>query len=216
MLKAVIFDMDGVIFDSERALMSCFEEAGRKMGLKNIRSFYLDCVGAAEDTIPQKFQRRYGDGYEDFRTDSYGTYYEKYSHGRVPMKKGVKEILKYLRSNGIIIAIASSNFGSTIMEHLEGANLTSYFDMITSFDEVENGKPAPDIFQLAFKKLGFADKEGCYVIEDSYNGVRAAAAAGLDVIMVPDLLAPDAEIKGLATEIFDNLLDVEAFFKKLI
>lgn len=215
MLKAAIFDMDGVIFDSERALLTCFEEVGKRYGLKDVKSFYLDCIGAAEDTIPQIYKNYYGEGYEEYKRECYALYYKKYSHGRVPLKNGVKEILDYLRSKHITTTIASSNFKSTIMEHLEGAGLTSYFDTITSFDEVENGKPAPDIFLLAFKKLNLETKEGCFIIEDSYNGVKAATAAGLDVIMVPDLLPPNDEMEKLSTKIFSDLFEVKEFFTKI-
>ena len=117
------------------------------------------------------------------------------------------EILDFLKSQGKTIALASSTRKETVTKELQWAGLLDYFDLLVCGDMIKNSKPAPDIFLQACEKLGITTDEA-YVIEDSYNGIRAAHNASIRSIMVPDMLKPDAEMEEKAEMILPSLLDV--------
>ena len=127
--------------------------------------------------------------------------------------KGVKEILEFFRAEGFKMAVASSSPTKMIKRNLKTSGLEEYFSEVVGADMVENGKPAPDIFLLAAKKLGLPPEE-CYVFEDSYNGIRGGAAAGCRTIMVVDTAPPTDEMKKLCAGIFDNLSEALENIKK--
>ena len=214
-IKAVIFDMDGVIFDSERLYMQCCKEAARIFGIRNIESTVISCIGLNTEKTHELYRNTYG---ADFPIDEYwkevtGRFAEKAQGGLLPVKSGAENLLKYLRKKNIPIALASSTKTEIIMRELNAAGLTDYFDIIIGGNMVKKSKPDPDIFLLAADKLGYPTNE-CIIIEDSFNGVRAASAAGAYVIMVPDIAVPDAEMENLADNIFDSLINVKDFFVK--
>ena len=206
---AVVFDMDGVIFDSERAVMNCWIELARKYDIQGIEEPYLACTGTTDAKTKEIMLNAYG---EDFPYDEYAKeasvmYHEKYDGGRLPMKPGVKEILTFLKDNGKKIALASSTRKQTVVNQLRDAGILDYFDEIVTGDMVSRSKPEPDIFLLACEKIG-VEPERAYAIEDSYNGIRAAGAGNLRPIMVPDLLPSNEEMEGLAETVLPNLNDV--------
>ena len=127
------------------------------------------------------------------------------------MKKGARELLEMLYREGIPAVLASSTKTETVIRELIAADLFGYFKSIIGGDMVTKSKPEPDIFLLAAKRAGFAPEE-CIIIEDSFNGIRAARAAGGYVIMVPDLKQPDEEISSLADDIKQSLDDVRELF----
>ena len=206
---AVVFDMDGVIFDSERAVMNCWIELAKKYDIKDIEGPYLACTGTNDAKTREIMLDAYG---EDFPYDEYAKeasimYHERYDGGRLPMKPGVKEILTFLKDNGKKIALASSTRRQTVVNQLRDAGILDYFDEIVTGDMVSRSKPEPDIFLLACEKIG-VEPERAYAIEDSYNGIRAASAGKLRPIMVPDLLPSNEEMEGLAETVLPNLNDV--------
>ena len=206
---AVVFDMDGVIFDSERAVMNCWIELAKKYDIKDIEEPYLACTGTTDAKTKEIMLNAYG---EDFPYDEYAKeasvmYHEKYDGGRLPMKPGVKEILTFLKDNSKKIALASSTRRQTVVNQLRDAGILDYFDEIVTGDMVSRSKPEPDIFLLACEKIG-VEPERAYAIEDSYNGIRAASAGNLRPIMVPDLLPSNEEMEGLAETVLPNLNDV--------
>ncbi len=206
---AVVFDMDGVIFDSERAVMQCWIIIADKYGIEGIEEPYLACTGTTMAKTKEIMLKAYGD---DFPYDKYSKeaslmFHEKYDGGRLPMKKGVEDILKYLKRTGRKIALASSTRRQTVLQELSDANIIDYFDEIITGDMVDKSKPEPDIFLLACKKLGVIP-ENAYAIEDSFNGIRAAFRGGLKPIMVPDLLGADDEMKNLSEAVLLNLNEV--------
>ena len=206
---AVVFDMDGVIFDSERATMLCWLELADKYGIKDMEKPYLACTGTNAAMTRQIMLDAYG---EDFPYDEYAheasrMYHERYDGGRLPMKSGVVEILEYLKNSGKKIALASSTKKKKVISQLQDAGILNYFDEIVTGDMVEKSKPEPDIFLLACEKIGVSP-ERAYAIEDSYNGIRSAYRGGLRPIMVPDLLPANQEMNELAEAVIDNLENV--------
>ena len=209
---AVVFDMDGVIFDSERAVMNCWLELAKKYDIKDIEEPYLACTGTNDAKTREIMLSAYG---EDFPYDEYAKeasvmYHERYDGGRLPMKPGVKEILTFLKDNGKKIALASSTRRQTVVNQLRDAEILDYFDEIVTGDMVSRSKPEPDIFLLACEKIS-VEPERAYAIEDSYNGIRAASAGKLRPIMVPDLLPSNEEMVGLSEKVLTNLIDVTGY-----
>ena len=134
------------------------------------------------------------------------------SGGKLAKKPGVEELLKYLKMRGFKIGLASSTREVLVRSEISDGGLLGYFDQIVGGDMVERSKPEPDIFLEACRRLG-ARPEKCYVIEDSHNGIRAAYAAGMHPIMVPDLMEVTEEMKSLAEEILGSLCAVQEFLQ---
>lgn len=206
---AVVFDMDGVIFDSEQAVMQCWLELADKYGIKDIEKPYLACIGTNAAKSRQIMQEAYGDAfpYDEYAKEVSRIYHDKYDGGRLPMKNGVFEILYFLKNKGKKIALASSTRKQTVVNQLRDANIIEYFDEIISGDMVAKSKPEPDIFLLACERLG-VDPRMAYAVEDSYNGIRAAYSGGLRGIMIPDLLPADKEMQEKSEAIIESLRDL--------
>lgn len=203
---AVIFDMDGVIFDSERATLLCWLELSKEKNFENIYEVFLKCTGTTMEKTKSIVLEAYG---EDFPYDEYASlaskmYHERYDGGKLPMKKGVKDILEYLKENNKKIALASSSRKETVEKELRDAGIYSFFDEIVTGDMVNRSKPEPDIFLKACEAVG-VKPDRAYAIEDSYNGIRAAFRGGLKPIMVPDLLEADDEMKKLSDKVLNDL-----------
>ena len=213
MKKAVIFDMDGVIFDSERLYMECCREAAEIFGVEDIDSTVYACIGLTTEKNHELYRNKYGEDFplDDFWREATGRFAKKAKGGLLPVKKGARELLEMLYREGIPAVLASSTKTETVIRELIAADLFGYFKSIIGGDMVTKSKPEPDIFLLAAKRAGFAPEE-CIIIEDSFNGIRAARAAGGYVIMVPDLKQPDEEISSLADDIKQSLDDVRELF----
>ena len=211
-MNAVIFDMDGVIFDTERIWIECWSPVGKAHNIKGIEKILRDeCVGITAAAMKANLQKAYGADfpYDEYVKEASVIFHERYDHN-LPMKPGVKDILEYLNAAGAPVAMASSTPTKTIRRELGDAGLLPFFQVITGGEEVSVSKPAPDIFLLAAEKLG-REPGACFVIEDSYNGIRAAHAAGMRPIMVPDLLQPDGEMASLAEAILPSLTAVRDY-----
>jgi HAD superfamily hydrolase (TIGR01509 family) len=212
---AVIFDMDGIIFDSERVTMNCWLELASKYGIKNIEQPYLACIGTNMAKTKEIMLAAYGDDfpYDTYAKEASRMYHDKYDGGRLPMKKGVVELLKYLKKAGKKIALASSTRSETVIAQLKDADILDFFDAVLCGDMVERSKPAPDIFLRACQKLG-TQPERTYGIEDSYNGIKALHAGKLRPIMVPDLLPCNEEMQEMTEAVLDSLLNVMEYLEK--
>lgn len=212
--SAVVFDMDGVIFDSELAVMNCWIELAEKYEIPNIKKPYYACIGVTVEKTKDIMLEEYGN---DFPYDKYAKeasllYHSKYDGGRLPMKPGVKELLTFLKNEKKLIALASSTRKQTVTNQLRDAGIIDYFDFIVCGDMVERSKPFPDIFLKACELLDVKPEEA-YAVEDSYNGIRAAYTGKLKPIMVPDLLPENDEMKSKAEVVCDSLFDVMEYLK---
>lgn len=210
--QAVVFDMDGIIFDSERLIIECWQVIADKYGVPDIEAACRECLGVNAVETKEKFLNRYG---RDFPYDAYKgemskLYHDNYDHGKLPLKVGVKELLQYLKEAGVKVALASSTRSVVVKQELTDAGIIEYFQVIIGGDMVTRSKPQPDIFLKACEELG-VEPEEAFAIEDSYNGIRAAAAGKLRPLMVPDLMPPTEEMEQLAEKIFETLLDVRDF-----
>lgn len=212
---AVIFDMDGVIFDSERATMNCWLELADKYGIKNMEEPYLACTGTTAQKTREIMLEAYG---SDFPYDTYAKeaskmYHDRYDGGRLPMKSGVFSVLDFLKYEDKKIALASSTRRQTVENQLRDAGILSYFDEIITGDMVKHSKPDPEIFLLACDSIHVAPSRS-YAIEDSYNGIRSASRGGLRPIMVPDLLPSNSEMEELSEVILNSLDEVTDYLKQ--
>ena len=203
---AVLFDMDGVIFDSERMLRDCWIAIADQEGLENMQQVYGLCIGINQRASDEILRQAYGRDFpvEHFKQQAVGLFHERIGSEGLPVKPGAREILGALKERAVPLALASSTDQGPVRRELSEAGLLEFFDVLVTGDMVKNSKPHPEIFLTAAELLGVKPGD-CFVIEDSYNGVRAAAAAGMRPIMVPDLLAPDGEMRSLARAILPDL-----------
>lgn len=207
--KAVVFDMDGVIFDSERAVMQCWKEVASRHNIPDIEKAILACTGTTMVRTREIMLNLYGADfpYDEYARESSAIFHSRYDGGRLPMKPGVKELLTFLKEHDKKIALASSTRQQVVTDELRDAGVIEYFDRIICGDMVSRSKPAPDIFLKACEELNISPSDS-YAIEDSYNGIRAAHAGGLHPIMVPDLLPADEEMQSLAEIVLPNLTSI--------
>lgn len=207
--KAVVFDMDGVIFDSERAVMQCWKEVASRHNIPDIEKAILACTGTTMVRTREIMLNLYGADfpYDEYARESSAIFHSRYDGGRLPMKPGVKELLTFLKKHDKKIALASSTRHQVVTDELRDADIIEYFDRIICGDMVNRSKPAPDIFLKACEALNISPSDS-YAIEDSYNGIRAAHAGGLHPIMVPDLLPADEEMQSLAEIVLPSLTSV--------
>lgn len=211
---AVVFDMDGVIFDSERAVMQCWKELAEKYQIPDIEQAVLSCTGTTMKRTREIMLETYGADfpYDTYAKESSAIYHSRYDGGRLPMKPGVVELLTFLKEEGKKIALASSTRRQTVTNQLRDAGILDFFDQVICGDMVERSKPAPDIFLKACETLG-VNPEHAYAIEDSYNGIRAAHAGKLHPIMVPDLLLETAEMQEKAEVVLPSLFEVISYLE---
>lgn len=207
--NAVIFDMDGVIFDSERLVLECWEKIGTKYHLEGMREAFLPCIGTNSVKTREIVLQHYGDDfpYEEFRRESSLLYHGIVDQGGLPVKTGVRELLSYLEENDIPIAVASSTRLEVVRQELKQAGLYECFSVVMGGDQLKRSKPEPDIYLMTCEKLG-ARPICTYAIEDSYNGIRSAYSAGMKPIMVPDMLPPTEEMREKSVIVLENLLQV--------
>lgn len=212
---AVVFDMDGVIFDSERLVIECWQVIAEKYGIRQVESVCRECLGINKEASKQKFLEYYGQDfpYDEYKAEMSALFHERYSGGKLPMKPGIEGLLIYLKEQGKKIALASSTRKEVVKQELMDAGLIGYFDEIICGDMVAKSKPEPDIYRKACECLQ-VKPENAYAIEDSYNGIRSAARGGLHPIMVPDLAEPTPEMESLSEVILPSLLDVKAYLEK--
>lgn len=215
-MNAVIFDMDGLMFDTERLCMRAWDYAGEKMGVGKAGHMVMKTLGMKHTRAMEIWREEFGEAFDEPALDKYTKEFvtDFYAHNKVPVKKGLYSLLKYLKSAGFKIAVASSTTRDGVLRNLRSAEIESYFDVIISGDMVKNSKPAPDIYLKACEALGEAP-ENCYALEDSRSGTHSAARAGCKTVMVPDLWQPDEETVALLFKKCEDLYEVEELLKCL-
>ena len=208
-MQAFIFDMDGLMFDTERVFIGAWDYAGEKMGFGKAGYMCLRTLGMNTPACEQAWRDEFGADVDvrklwDYSREYLEDYYSKYA---VSVKPGLYDLLTYLRSQGCKLAVASSTKRAKVEKNLADTGVHEYFDVVIAGDMVERSKPEPDIYLRAAAELGVKPEE-CIALEDSRNGLLSAHAAGMRVIMVPDLWQPDETVKQFIVGHFESLLHV--------
>ena len=209
---SVIFDMDGVIFDTEHLALNLWTRAGEELRIPDLPVLYPSVIGTTAVRTSEILFERYGPSFpmEAFNRRVRELYLEHYAREGLPVKPGAAALLSLLSDRSLPLALASSTRTELVRRELQDAGLLDYFSAVIGGDMVSHSKPHPEIFLRAAEALGAAPAD-CYVIEDSFNGIRAAAAAGMHPLMVPDMLLPNDEILALAERVFPSLDEVAAW-----
>lgn len=208
MIQGVIFDMDGLMFDTERMWATFWEPALAALGLPYKEGLAEAERGTAGETSRNIVRSFYGEDCDaNAIIDSLHRVADKVFQKPVPKKPGLDELLAWLDEQHIPMAVASSSRMHIIQRNLDNWGLTHYFKTLASGQQVTHSKPDPEIFLLAAQQLG-VEPARCLVLEDSYNGVRAGAAGGFVTVMVPDLLPADDEMRSLYTAECKSLTEV--------
>lgn len=216
MKKAVIFDMDGLMIDSERVT---YEEYKRKLDLLGYHDFtedlYKQCLGKNKQGICQVFLDHYGNDFPMQEVwDDVHIWIDERLKQQVPKKKGLDVLLLWLKQHQIKTIVATSSSRQRVDEILKNADILPYIDDSICGDEVTHGKPDPEIFLKACEKAGISIKDAI-VLEDSEAGIEAAYRGGLDVICIPDMKYPEHIYQVKTTAIFSSLDDVIDYLKNL-
>ena len=209
---AVIFDMDGLMLDSERAIIGCLAEAAHELGHDLPEVLWLSMVGHSEAVCRHLLDEAVGEARRDLILQRSRALYDAIVAAGMPHRPGIIGILEFLRARGIPRAVATSTRRPLALRKLEASQLLPYFDAVCTSSDVEHPKPAPDVYLLAARTLGI-DPVQCLVLEDSPTGVRAALAAGMYPIQIPDLLEPDDAVRALGHAILPSLHDAQALLE---
>ncbi|CAM2910016.1 HAD family hydrolase [Moritella viscosa] len=213
--KAAIFDMDGLLLDTERVCKGIFEEACTSLSIPFLEDVYLDIIGRNSQGIEKVIRAGYGSDldypvlHEAWRT----RYNAVVKHQAIPVKDGVIELLTWLKNNNIPTAVATSTQQDVATIKLKLAGLEQFFDNLTTGCEVKNGKPDPEIYLLAAGRLNIKPEQ-CLAFEDSNNGVLSAVSANMQTFQIPDLVQPSAQILTLGHTVSASLLDVLDILKQ--
>ncbi len=207
-INLVIFDMDGLIFDTETIYIQKWIEIGNKYGYNVTNSFLMNIIGTNSYNAKQMYEKEFGINFPfETITKEIDVFIKDFSiKGKLQFMPGAKETITFLKQNNIKIAIASSSTRDKISLFLKNSNITDVFDCIISGDDVVNSKPNPEIFLKCSNYLNIIP-QNTIVLEDSFNGIVAAKNANMIPIMIPDKLNPTNEIKSICFAIFNNLND---------
>ena len=214
MKKAVIFDMDGLMIDSERVTYNEYVKKLAQLGHHDFtEELYRNCLGKNKPGICQVFIDHYGQDFPMTEVwDDVHVWIDESLRQYVPKKKGLVELLEYLKANNYKTIVATSSGRARVDEILKNGNLTEYFDDSICGDEVTHGKPHPEIFLTACQKLDVKPEEAL-VLEDSEAGILAAYDGRIDVICVPDMKYPEPQFVEKVTKIVDSLDEVIDYLK---
>ena len=196
----VIFDMDGLILDSEQLFMEQERIVGRQYGYDMTPENYITTIGTAGDTLRKILTGLYGEDYpmEKISRESRERVDRIIEEQGPPVKPGIGELMEGLHRNGIPFCICTSTDTATATHYMDMAGFLPYLQFLIGGEQTKKSKPDPDIFLQACRRAG-VPPENCLVIEDSPNGIRAALAAGMQVIAIPDLVPVPEELKDRVT-----------------
>lgn len=215
-IKAVLFDMDGVIFDTEREYLKEWEAIFKKYGYKMKKEIYISVMGRGRKKVKEIFKEKFG---EDLPIDK--MYIEKdkmlkeaVENNKVPLKEGALELLEFLKENGYKIALATSAKRERVKIQVRHAKIENIFDAIVCSEDITNSKPDPEIFLKAAEKV-CVNPENCIVIEDSEAGIKAAFNAKMIGFHVEDLKKADEIILKYSYKNFKNLIEIKEYIKSM-
>lgn len=216
MIKAIIFDMDGLMIDSERVTFECYQERLKDMNLTMDEEFYKTLLGKPIKGIYQRFYDVYGNDFpiENVIQDVHQLMAERFETEGVPVKKGLVELLHYLKDNNYKTIVATSSNRDRVDKILEQAKITEFFDDSICGDEVTKGKPNPEVFLKSCQKLG-VNVDEAIVLEDSEAGIQASYDANIKVICIPDMKYPEKQYEEKTFKILKDLTEVTAYLKSL-
>ena len=194
MLKAVLFDMDGLIFDTESIYKLSWQYAASEQNLDLSDDFYQQFIGVQDPECERILAEFFQDSldlsrYKQVRDD----HFHRLRSNGIAFKPGFDQLFQDIKRRGLATAIVTSSHLTEVKYNFTTSDYLPQFDLVITAEDVERGKPYPDCYQMAYTRLGFKAEE-CLVLEDSNNGVKAALAAGCPVVMVPDLVAPSDEV----------------------
>lgn len=216
MIKAIIFDMDGLMIDSERVTFECYQERLKDMNLTMDEEFYKTLLGKPIKGIYQRFYDVYGNDFpiENVIQDVHQLMAERFETEGVPVKKGLVELLHYLKDNNYKTIVATSSNRDRVDKILAQAKITEFFDDSICGDEVTKGKPNPEVFLKSCQKLG-VNVDEAIVLEDSEAGIQASYDANIKVICIPDMKYPEKQYEEKTFKILKGLTEVTAYLKSL-
>ncbi len=211
--KAVLFDMDGTLTDTEKLYQKAWPESLAHFGYEMSEEKPLVLRSLGRPYALQQFKEWYGEDFDYWEVRNYRKQLVEniLKETGIPLKPGAKEILSWLRENNIFVALVTANDKDRAQRYTKKIGLFEYFDAIVCADMVEFGKPAPDIYAYACKELNVSPKD-TLAVEDSPNGCTSAYKAGCNVVMVPDLTEPDDELLKFLYKRVDTLLDLKDLF----
>lgn len=216
MIKAIIFDMDGLMIDSERVTFECYQEILKSMNLTMDKEFYKTLLGKPLKGIYQRFYDVYGNDFpiEDVIKDVHALMAKRFETEGVPIKTGLKSLLEYLKENNYKTIVATSSNRDRVDTILSQAQITDYFNDSICGDEVTKGKPNPEVFLKSCQKLG-VNVDEAIVLEDSEAGIQASYDAGIKVICIPDMKYPEKQYEEKTFKILKDLNGVTEYLKNL-
>lgn len=218
-VSGVIFDMDGLILDTESIYCKNNIKTAAEVGIKDYDlAHYKTEIGLSEEHSMEKYLKDYSylskEDIQYFFDKSRERSWKELTEVGAPLKTGIVELLTYLKENNIPCVVASSNTRVAINQLIAKAGLEHFFVDTVSGDDVTHAKPHPEIVEVALTKLGIKPEE-TIMLEDSLNGIRASSAAGVPVIMVPDLLEPDSEALEKTLSVKKDLFEVLRFIQEI-
>ena len=216
MIKAIIFDMDGLMIDSERVTFECYQERLKDMNLTMDEEFYKTLLGKPIKGIYQRFYDVYGNDFpiENVIQDVHQLMAERFETEGVPVKKGLVELLHYLKDNNYKTIVATSSNRDRVDKILAQAKITEFFDDSICGDEVTKGKPNPEVFLKSCQNLG-VNVDEAIVLEDSEAGIQASYDANIKVICIPDMKYPEKQYEEKTFKILKDLTEVTVYLKSL-
>lgn len=215
-LAAVVFDKDGVLLDTETIVRQAMFRGCAELGYAMEDALHLSLIGGAREDTDARLIAHYGDGFPlDAYRERCRVHFEELCRPGVPVKPGARELLRFLKERGIPRAVATSTRRARSEENLRRSGLWEWIDALVCRDDVAFAKPHPESYLRAAELLGQRPVH-CLALEDSYNGIRAAHAAGMATIMIPDLLIPKAETTALCVGIVRSLGDVEQAIRQAL
>ena len=214
-IKGAVFDMDGLLFDTEKLFLKFWREASEFYGYPMKKETVLEIRSLSRKYSVPYLKSIFGEDFpfDEVRAKRMELMNSYIDENGFEVKKGVYELLSYLRENNIKRAVATATGRDRAEKYLEKARILEYFDSVICGDMVKNGKPEPDMYLTAVNELGLLPCE-CTAFEDSPNGIKSAYSAGCKVIMIPDLTQPDDHIKPLLSAVYENLEKAIDFFKE--